>query len=59
MAAHKNRGEGRGMRLAPSQTNIWKVCSFIALGQLEGSDLDRGNLAPFDRHWRKAKQRGV
>lgn len=47
------------MRLAPTQTDIWKVCAFIAFGQLEGSVMDWGNLARFDRHWRKAKQRGV
>lgn len=41
------------MRLARSQADVWKVCAFIALGQLVG------NVARFDRNWRKAKQRGV
>lgn len=59
MAAHKNRGEGRGMRLAPPQTDVWKACALVALGQFEGSVLDRGKLAQLDRNWRKAKQRGV
>ncbi|MGF6695027.1 hypothetical protein M2318_005127 [Metapseudomonas resinovorans] len=47
------------MRFVPTQTDTWKVCALIALGQLEGSVLDWGNLARFDRNWRKAKQRGV
>lgn len=47
------------MRLAPSQTDVWKVCAFIALGQLGGSVLDWGSLARFDRNWRNVKQRGV